>query len=94
MWLTRQHGVALGRAVSGWQTEANGAESVVGLLINTVPMRARITRSTSYRVTGHGQPGMRVEFDTAAGGAAKIEGLIEPLQRMFVAMIAEPERRS
>ncbi|OBF83047.1 non-ribosomal peptide synthetase, partial [Mycobacterium sp. 852002-51163_SCH5372311] len=43
MWLTGQHDVAFGTAVSGRPTELPGADSMVGLLINTVPVRARIT---------------------------------------------------
>ena len=40
MWLTGQHDVAFGTAVSGRPAEVAGAESMVGLLINTVPVRA------------------------------------------------------
>ena len=40
MWLTGQHDVAFGTAVSGRPAEVVGAESMVGLLINTVPVRA------------------------------------------------------
>ena len=47
MWLTGQHDVAFGTAVSGRPTEVVGAESMVGLLINTVPVRARITAATT-----------------------------------------------
>ena len=53
MWLTGQHDVAFGTAVSGRPTEVVGAESMVGLLINTVPVRARITAATTTaRPTG------------------------------------------
>ncbi|WP_445161590.1 amino acid adenylation domain-containing protein [Mycobacterium sp. Dal123C01] len=43
MWLTGQHDVAFGATVSGRPVEVAGAESIVGLLINTVPVRARAT---------------------------------------------------
>ena len=47
MWLTGQHDVAFGVAVSGRPAEVAGAESMVGLLINTVPVRATITAATT-----------------------------------------------
>ncbi|MGV9800283.1 amino acid adenylation domain-containing protein, partial [Mycobacterium sp. NPDC003449] len=47
MWLTGQHDVAFGTAVSGRPTDLAGAESMVGLLINTVPVRATITPATT-----------------------------------------------
>jgi non-ribosomal peptide synthase protein (TIGR01720 family) len=47
MWQTGQHDVAFGAVVSGRPAEVAGAESMVGLLINTVPVRARITTSTT-----------------------------------------------
>ena len=47
MWLTGHDDVAFGVAVSGRPAEVVGAESMVGLLINTVPVRARITTSTT-----------------------------------------------
>ena len=46
-WLTGQHDVAFGTAVSGRPTDLVGAESMVGLLINTVPVRAHITADTT-----------------------------------------------
>ncbi|MGH3554863.1 MAG: condensation domain-containing protein, partial [Mycobacterium sp.] len=46
-WLTGQHDVAFGTAVSGRPAEVAGAESMVGLLINTVPVRANITATTT-----------------------------------------------
>ena len=46
-WLTGQHDVAFGAAVSGRPAEVAGAESMVGLLINTVPVRASITPATT-----------------------------------------------
>ena len=46
-WLTGQHDVAFGVAVSGRPAEVAGADSMVGLLINTVPVRARITAATT-----------------------------------------------
>ena len=47
MWLTGQDDVAFGTAVSGRPAEVVGAESMVGLLINTVPVRGRITPATT-----------------------------------------------
>ncbi|MDA3642217.1 non-ribosomal peptide synthetase, partial [Mycobacterium xenopi] len=47
MLLTGQRDVAFGTAVSGRPAEVAGAESMVGLLINTVPVRARITGQTT-----------------------------------------------
>ena len=46
-WLTGQHDVAFGTAVSGRPADLAGAESMVGLLINTVPVRARITPAST-----------------------------------------------
>ena len=166
MWLTGQHDVAFGTAVSGRPAELAGAESMVGLLINTVPVRANITAATTiadlldqlqhahndtlehqhlalseiHRATGHDQLfdtlfvyenypidtaallganelaitdftsreynhyplsvqampghelGLRVEYDTEVFDAASIETLIERLQRVLVAMTADPRR--
>jgi amino acid adenylation domain-containing protein/non-ribosomal peptide synthase protein (TIGR01720 family) len=47
MWLTGRRDVVFGTAVSGRPTEVAGADSIVGLLINTVPVRAQITRATT-----------------------------------------------
>ncbi len=47
MGLTGQHDVAFGAVVSGRPAELAGAESMVGLLINTVPVRANITPATT-----------------------------------------------
>ena len=47
MWLTGQNDVAFGTAVSGRPSDLVGAESMVGLLINTVPVRATITPTTT-----------------------------------------------
>ena len=47
MWLTGQHDVVFGTAVSGRPAEVAGAESMVGLLINTVPVRANISAATT-----------------------------------------------
>ena len=47
MWLTGHHDVAFGTAVSGRSPELVGADSMVGLLINTVPVRANITSTTT-----------------------------------------------
>ncbi|OBJ58823.1 non-ribosomal peptide synthetase [Mycobacterium colombiense] len=46
-WLTGQHDVAFGTAVSGRPTELPGADAMVGLLINTVPVRADIAAATT-----------------------------------------------
>ncbi|WP_018355119.1 amino acid adenylation domain-containing protein, partial [Mycolicibacterium hassiacum] len=46
-WLTGQHDVVFGAVVSARPTDVIGAESMVGLLINTVPVRARITATTT-----------------------------------------------
>ena len=45
--LTGQHDVAFGVTVSGRPPEVLGADSMVGLLINTVPVRARIGAATT-----------------------------------------------
>ncbi|WP_142245578.1 non-ribosomal peptide synthetase, partial [Mycobacterium sp. IS-836] len=47
MWLTGHHDVTFGAAVSGRPAEVPGADSMVGLLINTVPVRANITPTTT-----------------------------------------------
>ncbi|EUA33535.1 condensation domain protein [Mycobacterium xenopi 4042] len=47
MWLTGQQDVAFGIAVSGRPADVVGAESMVGLLINTVPARARLAATTT-----------------------------------------------
>ncbi|MGH7735092.1 MAG: condensation domain-containing protein, partial [Gemmatimonadales bacterium] len=46
-WLTGHHDVAFGAVVSGRPAELAGADSMVGLLINTVPVRANITAATT-----------------------------------------------
>ncbi|BBX69275.1 hypothetical protein MPSYJ_27360 [Mycolicibacterium psychrotolerans] len=46
-WLTGNHDVVFGTAVSGRPTDVAGAESIVGLLINTVPVRATIAPETT-----------------------------------------------
>ncbi|ORV12528.1 hypothetical protein AWB95_12735 [Mycobacterium celatum] len=46
-WLTGQRDVAFGAVVSGRPAEVVGAESMVGLLINTVPVRANIAAETT-----------------------------------------------
>ena len=167
MWLTGQHDIVFGTAVSGRPTEMAGAESMVGLLINTVPVRAHLTAATTtahlldqlqhtpnhtlehqhlalseihrisghdqlfdtllvfenypvdtaalsgadelaitefsgreathYRLTVQAQPGpelgLRVEYDTEVFDAATIEALIGRLERVLVAMTADPTRR-
>ena len=166
-WLTGQHDVAFGTAVSGRPAEVVGADSMVGLLINTVPVRARLTAATTtadlldqlqrahnhtlehqhlalseiHHLTGHDQLfdtlfvfenypidtaelsgvdglavteftaresthypltvlaapgrelGLRVEYDTDVFDTESIEALIERLQRVLVAMTADPGRR-
>ncbi len=166
-WLTGQHDVAFGTTVSGRPAEMPGAESMVGLLINTVPVRATITAPTTttdllgqlqnahndtlehqhlalaeiHRATGHQQLfdtlfvyenypvdtaalagahevaitevtshesthypltvvatpgaelGLRVEYDTEVFDTASIDTLIERLQRVLVAMTADPAAR-
>ena len=166
-WLTGHHDVAFGTAVSGRPAELAGADSMVGLLINTVPVRANITAATTiadlldqlqsahndtlehqhlalseiHRLTGQDrlfdtvfvyenypidtgvllganelaiteftirecnhypltvqavpghELGLRVEFDTDMFDTASIEALIERLQRVLVAMTADPTRR-
>ena len=47
MWLTGRHDVAFGTVVSGRPTEVVGVDSMIGLLINTVPVRATITATTT-----------------------------------------------
>ncbi|KRQ18708.1 MULTISPECIES: non-ribosomal peptide synthetase [unclassified Mycobacteroides] len=47
MVVTGQHDVAFGTAVSGRPAELAGSDSIVGLLINTVPVRARATATTT-----------------------------------------------
>ncbi|OBI53810.1 condensation domain-containing protein, partial [Mycobacterium sp. E796] len=47
MWLTGQRDVAFGAVVSGRPAEVPGADSMVGLFINTVPVRATITGETT-----------------------------------------------
>ncbi|WP_122526185.1 condensation domain-containing protein, partial [Mycobacterium attenuatum] len=47
MRLTGQHDVVFGAPVSGRPTELAGSESMVGLFINTVPVRATITAETT-----------------------------------------------
>src|SRR5262249_35823829 len=47
MWLTGQHDVVFGTAVSGRPAQVAGADSMVGMLINTVPVRARIGAATT-----------------------------------------------
>ncbi|MEE2853537.1 MAG: condensation domain-containing protein, partial [Actinomycetota bacterium] len=45
--LTGQHDVAFGAVVSGRPAEVPGADAMVGLLINTVPVRANLTTTTT-----------------------------------------------
>ncbi|EUA30856.1 condensation domain protein [Mycobacterium xenopi 3993] len=46
-WLTGQHDVVFGTTVSGRPADLVGADSMVGLFINTVPVRARLTAETT-----------------------------------------------
>ena len=167
MWLTGQHDVVFGTAVSGRSTEVAGVESMVGLLINTVPVRGHVTpattiadlldqlhsahnhtldhqhlalteihrvtaqdqlfdtlfvyenypvdaaalagtdglavaeisarESTHYPLTLQAMPGpelgLRLEFDTDVFDTASIEALIGRLQRVLVAMTADPTQK-
>ena len=166
-WLTGQHDVVFGTPVSGRPTELAGADAMVGLLINTVPVRATITPTTTttdllnqlqgayndtlehqhlalseiHRATGHDQLfdtlfvyqnypvdtaalsgdhevtvtdvtgresnhypltlqalpghelGIRVEYDMNVFDEAGIGVLVERLERVLVAMTADPQRR-
>ena len=47
VWLTGQHDVAFGAVVSGRQAELPGMDSMVGLLINTIPVRVKISEATT-----------------------------------------------
>jgi non-ribosomal peptide synthetase component F len=47
MGLTGQHDVVFGAVVSGRPAEVPGADSMVGLLINTVPVRATVGAATT-----------------------------------------------
>ena len=47
IWLTGHHDVAFGTVVSGRPTDLVGADSMIGLLINTVPVRATVTAATT-----------------------------------------------
>ena len=164
--LTGRHDVAFGTTVSGRPAELAGAESMVGLFINTVPVRATLTAATTtaqllqqlqtahtdtlehqhlalsdiHRVTGHDtlfdtlfvyanypidtstpldtaelaitalsgrefnhypltlqvlpgpRLGLRVEYATDVFDADSIQALIERLQRLVGAMLADPAR--
>ncbi|OBI99926.1 hypothetical protein A5660_25815 [Mycobacterium alsense] len=47
IWQTGRHDVAFGTTVSGRPAEVPGADSMVGLFINTVPVRANVTAATT-----------------------------------------------
>ncbi len=47
IWLTGHRDVIFGTTVSGRPAEVAGSESMVGLLINTVPVRATVTATTT-----------------------------------------------
>ncbi|SON60449.1 Linear gramicidin synthase subunit D [Mycobacterium simulans] len=165
--LTDQHDVTFGITVSGRPAEVAGAESIVGLMINTLPVRAliepattavdlvgqlqrfhndtvedqhmalseiqhitgqerlfdtlfvfenypidaaatqsadelsiadiTIRESTHYPLTVQVMPGrelgFRVEFRTDVFDAASVEALVGRLERVLVAMTADPHRR-
>ncbi|GFG96177.1 hypothetical protein MTIM_20560 [Mycobacterium timonense] len=166
-WLTGQHDVAFGTTVSGRPAEVAGADAMVGLMINTVPVRARITATTTaadllaqlqsahtetldhqhlalseiHRITGQDklfdtlfayenypldtsamavdhelgitdvtmfernhypltmqaalsgeELGLRVEYDAGVFDAQTIAALSERLERVLVAMTADPDR--
>ena len=46
-WLTGRHDITFGTTVSGRPAEMVGSDAMVGLLINTVPVRATITPATT-----------------------------------------------
>ncbi|GCB01518.1 hypothetical protein NCCNTM_51520 [Mycolicibacterium sp. NCC-Tsukiji] len=46
-WLTGSHDVVFGTTVSGRPAEVSGVEAMVGLFINTVPVRANLTATTT-----------------------------------------------
>ncbi len=46
-WLTGSRDVVFGTTVSGRPAEVSGVESMVGLFINTVPVRAHLTATTT-----------------------------------------------
>jgi amino acid adenylation domain-containing protein/thioester reductase-like protein/non-ribosomal peptide synthase protein (TIGR01720 family) len=46
-WMTGHHDVTFGATVSGRPSDVPGADSMVGLFINTVPVRASITQATT-----------------------------------------------
>ncbi|KAA1251173.1 amino acid adenylation domain-containing protein [Mycobacterium simiae] len=47
VWLTGQHDVVFGMAVAGRPAELADVESMAGLFVNTVPVRARFTANTT-----------------------------------------------
>ncbi|MEE3063826.1 MAG: condensation domain-containing protein, partial [Actinomycetota bacterium] len=47
IWLTGHHDVTFGTTVSGRPAEVAGSESMVGLLVTTVPVRATVTSTTT-----------------------------------------------
>ncbi|WP_439117402.1 amino acid adenylation domain-containing protein [Mycobacterium marseillense] len=167
MSLTGQRDVVFGAAVSGRTADVAGIESMVGLLINTVPVRAHVTPQTTvagllsklhndfqqtldhehlalteiHRVTGHDQlfdtlfvfenypldaaasmelgelaitdfsshesthypltlqatPGrelaLGIEYDSDLFDAGTIAALADRVERVLLAMIADPSRR-
>ena len=167
MWLTGHRDVAFGTTVSGRPAEVAGSESMVGLLINTVPVRATVTATTTteelldrlqtahidtlehqhlaladiLRITGHAalfdtlfvyenyptdtaappaardltiteisgrefthypltlvarpdrELALHIEYATDVFDARRIEAVIGRLEKMLVAMTADPTRR-
>ncbi|MGA8123556.1 MAG: amino acid adenylation domain-containing protein, partial [Mycobacterium sp.] len=167
IWLTGHRDVMFGTTVSGRPADVAGSESMVGLLINTVPVRATVTATTTteelldqlqtahidtlehqhlaladiLRITGHAalfdtlfvyenyptdtaapltahdltiteisgrefshypltvvaQPGceltFHIEYATDVFDARRIEAVIARLEKVLVAMTADPTRR-
>ena len=77
----------------GWRL---GDLQVTPLPVDTHTARMDLTFSLAERFTEAGEPagiGGAVEFRTDVFDAASIEALIERLQRVLVAMTADPTRR-
>ena len=73
-----------------------GDLQVTPLPVDTHTARMDLTFSLAERCTEAGEPagiGGAVEFRTDVFDAASIEALIERLQRVLVAMTADPTRR-
>ena len=75
---------------------ALGDLQVTPLPVDTRTARMDLTFSLAERLTEAGEPagiGGAVEFRTDVFDAASIEALIERLERVLVAMTADPTRR-